>query len=71
MGLSGYARADFRMNNQGEIFLLDVNPMPSIFGIEENSADTILKNDPKGYYHFVDALFEAALLRKMENQQFL
>jgi D-alanine-D-alanine ligase len=29
-GLSGYARVDFRMNAEGELFVLEVNPNPDI-----------------------------------------
>ena len=29
-GLAGYARADFRMNAEGELFVLEVNPNPDI-----------------------------------------
>ena len=29
-GLAGYARVDFRMNAEGELFVLEVNPNPDI-----------------------------------------
>jgi D-alanine-D-alanine ligase len=35
LGLTGYARLDFRMNPQGELFLLEANPNPHIGKSEE------------------------------------
>ena len=43
LGLNGYARIDFRMNSEGEVFVIEVNPNPQIaFGEDfANSAKNI------------------------------
>jgi D-alanine-D-alanine ligase-like ATP-grasp enzyme len=51
----GYARLDFRMNEAGEVFFLDINFACSVFypvGYE-GSADYILKYDPAGASGFL------------------
>jgi D-alanine-D-alanine ligase len=42
LGLSGYARMDYRMNEAGEIYLIEVNPNPDIGYKEDLSASAEL-----------------------------
>ncbi len=60
---SSYGRCDIRMNEQGELFLLEVNPNCGVFYPPEamGSADLALTHDVRGHAHFVDAIFRAAL----------
>lgn len=73
---SGYARCDFRMNADGEIFLLEINPNCGIFypPSEPGSADFILINDQLGHSGFLDLILASALRRKHDpltrNKQF-
>lgn len=66
----GYARCDFRMNEKGEIFLLEINPNCGIFypPHDPGSADFILLNDPLGHEGFLKLILESALKRKNEFQ---
>ncbi|MEI7848351.1 MAG: D-alanine--D-alanine ligase [Chloroflexota bacterium] len=62
----GYARCDFRMNKNGELFLLEINPNCGIFyhPDEPGSADFILLNDPLGHAGFLDLILKSALKRQ-------
>jgi D-alanine-D-alanine ligase len=66
-GLSGtgYGRCDIRMDAQGELYMLEINPQGAIFYPPEapGMADYILRYDPRGHAGFVDLLFRAALAR--------
>jgi D-alanine-D-alanine ligase len=44
LGLSGYARLDFRMNDQGEFYLLEANPNPQI-ALNEDFAESAWVED--------------------------
>ena len=46
--------------------MLDVNPMCSIFGVDEdlNTADIILSLDDQGFSHFLSVLIDSAFKRK-------
>lgn len=62
---SGYGRCDIRMNEQGDLFLLEMNPNCGVFYpvAEPGSADFILQIDPRGGPFFVDLIFKSALKR--------
>lgn len=72
MNGSGYARCDFRMNKQGDIFLLEINPNCGIFypPTEPGSADFILINDPLGHAGFLDLILNSAEKRKRQLRDF-
>lgn len=63
---SSYGRCDIRMNETGELFLLEVNPNCGVFYPPEamGSADLALTHDVRGHAHFVDAIFRAALQKQ-------
>ncbi len=66
MGGSGYARCDIRMNERGELFILEINPDAGIMFLPEEygPADYMILYDPEGYKGFFDRIFRAALLRQ-------
>ncbi len=66
MDVSGYGRCDIRMNANGELFILEINPNGGImFKPEEyGPADYMILYDPNGYKGFFDRIFEAALVRQ-------
>ncbi len=63
---NGYARCDYRMNGQGEVFMLEINPNCGVFypPHEPGSADFILLNDPRGHAGFLDLILRNALKRR-------
>ncbi len=72
LGVGGvsYGRCDIRMNGQGELFILEINPNCGIFYPPEamGSADLALTYDPRGHKHFVDMILRAALQRRGKTQ---
>lgn len=62
---SGYGRCDIRMNGEGELFMLEINPNCGVFYSPEDagSADFILLNYPDGHEEFIRLLQEAAFKR--------
>jgi D-alanine-D-alanine ligase len=62
---SGYGRCDIRMNDRGELFMLEINPNCDIaYPLEEaGSADLILLHEPWGHREFFEKIIEAALSR--------
>jgi D-alanine-D-alanine ligase len=68
MNGTGYARCDFRMNDKGEIFLLEINPNCGIFypPNEPGSADFILMNDPLGHSGFLELILKSGLKRRID-----
>jgi D-alanine-D-alanine ligase len=62
---NGYGRCDIRMNDKGELFILEINPNGGImFKPEEyGPADYMILYDPGGYKVFFDRMFQAALSR--------
>jgi D-alanine-D-alanine ligase len=66
MGVSGYGRCDIRMNEKGELYILEINPNGGImFKPEEyGPADYMILYDKDGYKGFFDRIFKAALLRQ-------
>jgi D-alanine-D-alanine ligase len=71
MGIAGYGRCDIRMNGQGELFILEINPNPAIMlqPKEYGPADYMILYDPGGYKGFFDRIFKAAFVRwKLRSQ---
>lgn len=66
MGVSGYGRCDIRMNKDGELFILEINPNGGImFKPEEyGPADYMILYDKDGYKGFFDRIFAAAKIRQ-------
>jgi D-alanine-D-alanine ligase-like ATP-grasp enzyme len=65
MGVAGYGRCDIRMNNQGELFVLEINPNPGIMLKLEDygPADYMILYDRDGYKGFLDRIIRAAFAR--------
>lgn len=66
LGHDGYARIDFRVDSDGEIFFLEINSNPSIFYPEGEygSADFILSKDEVGFEGFLERILQAAKRRQ-------
>ena len=62
----GYGRCDIRMNAQGELFILEINPNGAIMLLPEEygPADYMILYDKDGYSGFFDRIFRSALLRQ-------
>jgi D-alanine-D-alanine ligase len=71
LGLEGYARCDIRMDENGELFFLEINANPSMFYPEDSygCSDVILLNDPMGHRGFIERIVAAALRRHESNQK--
>jgi D-alanine-D-alanine ligase-like ATP-grasp enzyme len=67
----GYARMDFRMNNQGQLFFLEVNFACSVFYSDgyEGSADYILKHDGIGQSGFLKHIIAEGIARHRRKQK--
>jgi D-alanine-D-alanine ligase len=67
----GYARMDFRMNEKGEIFFLEINFTCSVFYAEgyEGSADYILQHDGIGQAGFLQHIIIEGLARYQRKQK--
>jgi D-alanine-D-alanine ligase len=66
MGISGYGRCDVRMNEQGELFILEINPNPAIMlkPEEYGPADYMILYDKDGYKGFFDRIFKTAFIKQ-------
>lgn len=62
-------RCDIRMNEQGELFILEINPNPAIMlkPEEYGPADYMIRYDPGGYKVFFDRLIQVAMMRHKMN----
>jgi len=62
----GYGRCDIRMNAQGELFILEINPNGAIMlkPEEYGPADYMILYDKDGYRGFFDRIFRSALIRQ-------
>jgi D-alanine-D-alanine ligase len=67
----GYARLDFRMNEAGELFFLEINFTCSVFYSDgyEGSADYILKMDGTGQDCFLRLIIQEGMTRFFRNQK--
>jgi len=62
----GYGRCDIRMNENGELFILEINPNGAIMLLphEYGPADYMILYDKDGYRGFFDRIFRSALIRQ-------
>lgn len=67
----GYARLDFRVNEQKEIFFLEINFTCSVFYTDgyEGSADYILKHDGYGQARFLEHIIKEGISRHARKQK--
>lgn len=67
----GYARLDFRVNDQREIFFLEINFTCSVFYADgyEGSADYILKYDEAGQQGFLELIIAEGIARHRRRQK--
>jgi len=67
----GYARLDFRMNTEGELFFLEINFTCSVFYRDglEGSADHILAHDGIGQAGFAERIINDGLARFRNRQR--
>lgn len=65
LGGVGYGRTDIRMNAEGELFILEINPNCAILYPPEDQgpADVPITFDPDGHRGFLDRIFRSAILR--------
>ena len=66
IGAVSYGRCDVRMNERGEMFILEINPNPAIMlrPDEFGPADFMILYDEGGYKVFFDRMFRVAKLRQ-------
>ncbi|NJC98245.1 MAG: hypothetical protein C3F07_04675 [Anaerolineales bacterium] len=62
----GYGRCDIRMNEKGELFILEINPNGAIMlrPEEYGPADYMILYDRDGYKGFFDRIFRVAIIRQ-------
>jgi D-ala D-ala ligase C-terminus/SET domain len=67
----GYARLDFRVNEKGEIYFLEINFTCSVFYDNgyEGSADYILHNEPDGKESFLQQIINEGIARHARKQK--
>jgi D-alanine-D-alanine ligase len=67
----GYARMDFRMNAQGEIYFLEINFTCSVFYAQgyEGSADYILMHDGTGQRGFLERIIIEGMARFQKKEK--
>lgn len=65
MGGTGYGRADLRMDGEGNLYMLEMNPSPSVLNMENDftSGDYMMQEDPAGTDGFLDRIFRSAIQR--------
>jgi len=71
IGAVGYGRCDVRMNEQGELFILEINSNPAIMlkPEEYGPADYMILYDPGGYKAFFGRLFRVTLIHHQQRLQ--
>jgi len=64
----GYARCDIRMQEDGELVMIEINPNPGILFKPEHfgPADVAMEYDGEGHAGFFRRIFRAAILRQQE-----
>jgi len=70
IGMVSYGRCDVRMNEQGELFILEINPNPAIMlkPEEYGPADFMILYDDSGYKVFFERLFRVTQIRHQQKQ---
>lgn len=70
-GCVGYGRLDFRVNNKGELYFLEMNLTCSVFYEDgyEGSADYILNYDPAGKRGFLEQIINEGIARHQRKQK--
>jgi D-alanine-D-alanine ligase len=66
-----YGRCDIRMNDKGELYILEINPNPAIMLTPEEygPADYMILYDPGGYKLFFERIIQLGLMRhKMKSE---
>ena len=71
MRSASFGRCDFRMNAEGELFMLEINPNCGVYYApsDPGSADLALLNDPAGHQGFTDLLLRSARARHARRQR--
>jgi D-alanine-D-alanine ligase-like ATP-grasp enzyme len=73
LGMRGasFGRCDLRMDADGGLFMLEINPNCGVYYApsDPGSADLALLNDPAGHQGFTDVLVQAALARHARKQR--
>ena len=71
IGIVGYGRCDVRMNEAGELFILEINPNPAIMLKPEEfgPADYMILYDPGGYKLFFERILRVAQIRHQQRLQ--
>ena len=66
MGIAGYGRCDIRMNEKGDLYILEINPNSGIMYKPEEfgPADYMILYDKDGYKGFFDRIIQSAFLRQ-------
>lgn len=65
MGMTGYGRCDIRIDERGDLYILEINPNPGfMLPLEEyGPADYMILYDADGYRGFIDRIVQAAFAR--------
>lgn len=68
LGGAGYARADIRMREDGELVMIEINPNPGILFKPEHlgPADVAMEYDRDGHAGFFQRIFRSAVIRQQE-----
>jgi len=68
---AGFGRCDLRMNPEGEVFMLEINPNCGVYYApsDPGSADLALLHDPAGHQGFTDLLIRAGVARHDRKQR--
>jgi len=68
---NGYGRTDIRMDKEGKLYVLEINPNCSIFYPDNNgsTADLILTLDGYGKKNFLKTMVEFAIMRHSKEQK--
>ena len=71
IGIVSYGRCDIRMNDQGELFILEINPNPAIMlkPEEYGPADFMILYNAGGYKTFFERLFRVTQIRHQQRMQ--
>jgi len=68
LGGVGYARADIRMREDGDLVMIEINPNPGILFKPEHfgPADVTISYERDGHHGFFERIFRSAVLRRNE-----